>query len=112
MAESIQKWVAKRIKELRKLRGVSQLKLASEVGVDQGYIGQIERGGRNVTIETLYRLCGALGISLEEFFQGIAKPKSSDEFLVRELMTVARLKPTKAKQIILDVAKHLSVPLK
>lgn len=56
---------------LRKEKRWSQDKLAELSGLHTNYIGQIERGEKNLTIETLYKVTTALGISLEELFQSI-----------------------------------------
>ena len=41
----------KRIRELRKLRGWSQEEFALHVGLDRSYVGGVERGERNVSLE-------------------------------------------------------------
>jgi len=51
-----------RVRELRKERGLSQEGLAHDAGLDRSYVGQIERGERNVTLDNIYRLAGALGV--------------------------------------------------
>lgn len=60
--------VAKRIKELRESRHLSQNALANIAGVSPTYIYQLERGEKSPTIEYLNYICGALNISLNEFF--------------------------------------------
>ncbi|MET4693633.1 helix-turn-helix domain-containing protein [Endozoicomonas lisbonensis] len=57
-----------RIRELRKAKGISQEALAHLAGIDRGYMGHIERGNRNVTIEKIYQLAHALKVSPRDFF--------------------------------------------
>lgn len=60
--------IARRIKELREKNHLSQNALANLAGVSPTYIYQLERGEKSPTIEYLNYICGALNISLNEFF--------------------------------------------
>lgn len=51
---------AKNIRDFRELRGLSQEKLAELCGVDRTFISKVERGDRNLTIDTLDRIASAL----------------------------------------------------
>jgi transcriptional regulator with XRE-family HTH domain len=57
---------AKRIKFLRKERGLSQESLALASGLNISYIGNIERYLKCPTIDTLNRIASALNVSLSE----------------------------------------------
>ncbi len=49
---------------LRRLkRNWSQEELATRCGLHRTYVGAIERGERNVTLDTLFRVASALGCS-------------------------------------------------
>lgn len=60
--------VGNRLRELRKLKGLSQEALADECGLDRTYITYIENAKKSMTISTLYKITSALKITLEEFF--------------------------------------------
>lgn len=60
--------VAKRIRELREERKMTQNALAYQAGVSPTYIYQLERGEKNPTIEYIDNICWGLGITIEEFF--------------------------------------------
>jgi transcriptional regulator with XRE-family HTH domain len=60
-----------RIKELRKIKKLSQEKLGLEAGIDRTYVASVENGKRNISIENIEKLTLALGVSFEEFFKGI-----------------------------------------
>lgn len=47
---------------------VSQIKLAEIVDMNFNYIGQIERGEANVTINTMVRIANALDVDVCELF--------------------------------------------
>lgn len=57
-----------RIKELRARSGMSQEMLAHRSGLDRSYIGGVERGERNVTLQNIERISAALNVSLGYLF--------------------------------------------
>lgn len=59
------KALGKRIKELRKEKGLSQEDLSNEAEVPLSQIGRLERGEINPTISTLFVLANALEIELK-----------------------------------------------
>jgi transcriptional regulator with XRE-family HTH domain len=65
---NIKQRVGIRIKEYRKLKGLSQEKLANLAEIDRTYLPTIEKGERNVSIEILERLAKALEINIKDFF--------------------------------------------
>jgi len=67
----IRKKVGERIKHLRKLRGLSQEKLALLCEIDRTYIASVENCKRNISIINIERICISLEITLEKFFEGI-----------------------------------------
>ncbi|EKF9436122.1 helix-turn-helix domain-containing protein [Vibrio cholerae] len=58
--------VGKRILKVRKAKSLSQDKLAILAKVDRSYIGRIERGEVNITLEKLYKIAEALGCDPKE----------------------------------------------
>jgi transcriptional regulator with XRE-family HTH domain len=56
----------RRLKELRRLRALSQQELAEESGVGRATISRIERGETGAHGRTLRRLAQALGVGVEE----------------------------------------------
>nr|DAW23802.1 MAG TPA: helix-turn-helix domain protein [Caudoviricetes sp.] len=61
--------VGKRIRHFRNLRNWSQLKLATEAGINTAFLGHLERGLKQPTIQTLEKITNALEITLPEFFE-------------------------------------------
>lgn len=59
-----------RIRKLRENIWLSQDKLAFKSGIHRTWIGIVERGQRNLTLENIEKLAKALGISIEELFKG------------------------------------------
>lgn len=56
----------KRVREVRKSKGISQERLAEMAGIDRSYMGNIERGEKNITLKKAYEVCDALGIEIQE----------------------------------------------
>ncbi|OXL18942.1 helix-turn-helix domain-containing protein [Psychrobacter sp. DAB_AL32B] len=55
----------KRVREVRKAKGISQEKLAEMAGIDRSYMGNIERGEKNITLKKIYEICDALEIDIK-----------------------------------------------
>ena len=60
--------LGKRIKELRKARGLSQEGLAEKMDGHPKYLGSVERGEQNPTLEFLTKLAAALEVELASLF--------------------------------------------
>ena len=54
------------IRRLRVERDVSQERLAFDSGVDRSYLGGMERGEENPTVDILDRLAATLGVPVHE----------------------------------------------
>ena len=62
----INKQVGFRIRDIREEAGISQEKLAGLADLHRAYIGQIERGEKNIGLKNLEKIAKALGIEMEE----------------------------------------------
>ena len=60
-----------RVRALRTEKGLSQEAFADVVGLHRTYIGAIERGEQNVSIDNVALIAKALKISLSSLFNGI-----------------------------------------
>jgi transcriptional regulator with XRE-family HTH domain len=61
------------LRERRIAAGLSQEKLALEADVDRTFVSLLERGGRQPTLSTLWRLTEALGIAPSELVRSVEK---------------------------------------
>ncbi|OGG07846.1 transcriptional regulator [Candidatus Gottesmanbacteria bacterium RIFCSPHIGHO2_12_FULL_40_13] len=60
-----------RVRELREKAGLSQEELGFQAGLHRTYIGSIERGEQNVSIDNIHKITKALKISLSELSKSI-----------------------------------------
>ena len=58
--------VGEKVRQLRKLKGLSQEQLAELVGNNTKHIGQIERAAVNVSIDSLTRVAAKLSVDIAE----------------------------------------------
>ena len=107
----ITKILGQRIRNYRTAKGLSQEKLAELSGCHPAYIGQIERGEKNATIESIEKISSALDVSLSKLFEKLdaenctarsiplecyelvsAKSKSEQEQMLRILIEIEKYK--------------------
>lgn len=68
---SSQETFGQNVRHIRMARGLSQEELADKAGLHRTYIGSIERGERNVSLNNIVVIAQALHTSLTELFRGI-----------------------------------------
>lgn len=66
--ETFEFHVGERIRFFREKKHITTNKLANLAGISQSYLRDVELENKNPTIEIIYQICKALGITLKEFF--------------------------------------------
>lgn len=74
----IAKIIGQHIRNYRTQKGLSQEKLAELAGCHPTYIGQLERGEKNATLESVEKIASAMDISLSELFDKLGKSGSNN----------------------------------
>ena len=69
----LQKVLGLRIRDLRSKKGFSQESFADHCGLHRTYMGGIERGERNLTIQTVFTVAKGLGMTMSDLLSGIEK---------------------------------------
>lgn len=92
--------VSARIKYLRLTKSMSQEDLALRAEINPAYFGQVERGLKCPTIDTLYKIATALDVSLSELLRTDALPMSTinQDHRLQELMS--RIPESKREQVL------------
>lgn len=70
--------LGQRIREERQKLNLTQEKLSEAINVSSAYIGQIERGERCPTLETLIKLSNSLGVSIDYLLRESIEPSSTN----------------------------------
>ena len=66
MSSNARKIFAKKLRQIRQIKGLSQEELADLVGLHRTYVGSVERSERNISIDNMERFAKALEIDLIE----------------------------------------------
>ena len=60
-----------RIRPYRKEKHITQEQLAESCGMHPTYIGQLERGEKNATLESVYRIAKGLNVSISKLLENM-----------------------------------------
>lgn len=67
-AANVKVLFGRRVRQLRAARGLSQEEFAHVAGLDRSYMGGVERGERNISLENICLIAAALAVSPAELF--------------------------------------------
>lgn len=95
---------AKRLRELRRQKNLTQIELGELVGITGAHIGRYERGSaKKPSAETIKRLAAVLGVSSDYLIEGTsenaAKAKIDDQKLLRQFQEIETL-PEEDKEVV------------
>jgi len=96
--------IGERIRIYRTRNGMTQMKLAEKAGVHHTYIGQLERGEKNATLDTIEKVARALGVSFEVLFEAIIAGDKNNE-AARAVYELIISQPDKEQQALLELVK-------
>lgn len=72
------KEVCTKIKQIRVRKKMTQLELASKIGIEDSSLRRIESGKTNPTLKTIYRIASAFEIEVEEIFSFTIVTQTTD----------------------------------
>lgn len=98
--------LGKRIREERQKLNLTQEKIAESIDISDSYIGQIERGERSLTLDTLVRLANKLGVTIDYLLQDSMGQVTNDQ-TVNQFSQIIHGRSPKQKQMALDVIKMM-----
>lgn len=105
--EELARNVGKNIRKYRLIKDISQEALSLSAGLNPAYIGRLERGEKCPTIDTLYKICDALEISVCELLTFEQNESADAEAKFRIEKALERLpdsKHIKVAEIIESIA--------
>lgn len=65
------KRLGKRISDIRKEKGITQMELGFRCDIEKPNMNRIEKGGTNPTFLTLNKICKELEVNLEEIIKNL-----------------------------------------
>jgi transcriptional regulator with XRE-family HTH domain len=68
MAEDIRIRFGRRVRDLRRKRGWTQVEFSEILGLDRSYLADLERGKRNVSLRNLEIIAKGFRLSLSQLF--------------------------------------------
>ena len=71
MARDLKRAFGQRVRALRDARGWSQEEAEHHCGLHWTYIGQVERGERNLTLLSIQKIAKGFKLELAELFKGL-----------------------------------------
>ncbi|MDU1936423.1 MAG: helix-turn-helix transcriptional regulator [Clostridium sp.] len=99
----IYKLLGKKIREERLKLNLTQEQLAEKVDISTSYVGQIERGERNISLDTLVNLSNTLGVTIDFLLQDSIN--INEDTLLLQINQLISSRNTKEKEMALDVLK-------
>lgn len=69
----VRKAFGQELLKARNKKGISQEKLALDIGLHPTYISMLERGKRQPSLWAIFEICDALNISCDEFVRQVHK---------------------------------------
>jgi transcriptional regulator with XRE-family HTH domain len=99
--------VGRRVREIRKRRGLTQSTLGERAGITPDYLGRIERGHGAVTLETLSRIAAALSTPLRQLLDVEEIASASREEILKSIQSTLRKKGTEELRKIYAVLEAM-----
>lgn len=104
------KIVGQRIRNYRTQLGLSQEKLAELSGCHPTYIGQLERGEKNATSESIDKVASSLKISLSKLFENLGGESTNERNIPLEcyefLLTKSQEEQEQIIKILIEMDKY------
>lgn len=97
--------LGKRLKELRISMGLSQEEFAYRCNMQASHIGQIERGQKSPTLDTLEKLSKGLDTTVSELTNYSKKINISDDSTINKINSYLYKLDEKQKKQVLNIIK-------
>lgn len=99
------KRLGQRIREERQRLNLTQAALAEAIDISNTYMGAIERGERNLTLDTLVRLVNRLGVTIDYMLADSVS--ESDPNILEQFKQITDGQPLERKQLAIKVLRTI-----
>ncbi len=106
------KFIGIKLKQARVAANLSQGQLAEKIGISEKHISNIERGLNFPSLDTFFRLCIVLGLSLEYFGVEVAAQTNKDKETLLKKIYSASEKTLKTYLVALNCTDEIAKTLK
>ncbi len=105
---NISEEIGNRIRYQRKKRNLSQEELAEMSDLSTSFIGQLERGSKQPTIDSLYKITNSFGMSLSDFLRDIDYVyKDEDSYGIKSYVLIEQVHLSDQRHIY-EIVKHIT----
>jgi len=108
--KDIKKSFGSKVRYYRKKQDLTQWTLADKANLHYTYIGAIERGEKNITLENIFKIANALNVSIVElldFSQPVSEKKKPDELMKSKIYKILKNKTEKEMDKIYKILKNI-----
>lgn len=102
--------VGMNIREIRKQKEMTQEDLAEQCGLQTSYVAGVERGERNITLQTMEKIANGLGVVAQQLFNLEAPMRylsNQTEFRINIFTDELKTRSEKEVDLIINIANDI-----
>ena len=99
--------IGQRIRNYRNQMKLSQEELAEKCGLHPTYIGQVERGEKNATLESINKIAAGLNVSMSTLFENIEGTAITERSCAGEAYNLIQELPTGVQEKVLKILQEI-----
>lgn len=100
------KYLGQRIREERTKYRLTQEQLAEAADINESYVGQVERGEKNPSLETVVSIANSLGVTVDYLLQEEVKVEPNN--LINELIAIAKDRDPDQLRLMINICRMIS----
>lgn len=104
---SLSNEIGQRIRNYRVRLKLSQEELSERCGLHPTYIGQVERGEKNATLESISKIAAGLNITLSALFESIEEIASSEPSYAAQAFGMIQSLPLEKQRRVVEILEGI-----
>lgn len=104
---SLSNEIGQRIRNYRIQLKLSQEELAEKCGLHPTYIGQVERGEKNATLESISKIATGLNIALSTLFESIEEIAATEPSCAAQAFRLIQSLPLEKQRKVLNILESI-----